>query len=73
MSDLQDLIHTNAHNAYEIGVRTERERIIKLLDGVAAGQAKLAEFNPNRKDRQHRELAIATTYQLVALIKGEPK
>jgi hypothetical protein len=44
-----------------------------LLNGVAAGQAKLAEFNPNRKDRQHRELAMATTYQLVALIKGEPK
>jgi hypothetical protein len=31
VSDLQDLIHTNAHNAYAIGVRTERERIIKLL------------------------------------------
>jgi hypothetical protein len=31
MSDMQDLIHTNAHNAYGIGVRTERERIIKLL------------------------------------------
>ena len=32
MSNLQDLIHTNAHNAYEIGVKTERERIIKLLE-----------------------------------------
>ncbi len=31
MSDLQDLIHTNAHNAYEIGIRTERERISELL------------------------------------------
>jgi hypothetical protein len=31
MSDMQDLIHTNAHNAYGIGVKTERERIIKLL------------------------------------------
>ena len=30
MSNLQDLIHTNAHNAYEIGVKTERERVIKL-------------------------------------------
>jgi hypothetical protein len=30
VSDLQDLIHTNAHNAYEIGVRTERERIIQI-------------------------------------------
>ena len=30
MSDLQDLIHTNAHNAYEIGSRTERERIVSI-------------------------------------------
>jgi len=30
MSDLQDLIHTNAHNAFGIGVKTERERIIKI-------------------------------------------
>jgi hypothetical protein len=28
---MQDLIHTNAHNAFGIGVKTERERIIKLL------------------------------------------
>ena len=32
MSDLQDLIHTNAHNAFEIGVKTERERIIKTFE-----------------------------------------
>ena len=32
MSDLNDLIHTNAHNAFAIGVKTERERIIKLLE-----------------------------------------
>ena len=32
MSDMQDLIHTNAHNAFGIGVKTERERIIKLLE-----------------------------------------
>jgi hypothetical protein len=32
MSELNDLIHTNAQNAFAIGVRTERERIIKLLE-----------------------------------------
>jgi hypothetical protein len=32
MSELNDLIHTNAHNAFGIGVRTEQERIIKLLE-----------------------------------------
>lgn len=31
MSDLQELIHTNAHNAFEIGVRTEQERITKRI------------------------------------------
>jgi hypothetical protein len=37
MSDLQDLIHTNAHNAFGIGVKTERERIIKLLEAKDCG------------------------------------
>ena len=32
MSDIQELIHTNAHKAYAIGIRTERARIIKLLE-----------------------------------------
>jgi hypothetical protein len=31
MSDLNDLIHTNAHRAYEQGVQREQERIIKIL------------------------------------------
>jgi hypothetical protein len=30
VKDIQELIHTNAHNAYGIGVKTERERIIKI-------------------------------------------
>ena len=32
MSDLNDLIHTNATIAYNQGVERERERIIKLLE-----------------------------------------
>jgi hypothetical protein len=32
MSDLQDLIHTTAHNAFAVGVRTERQRILQELD-----------------------------------------
>jgi hypothetical protein len=30
--ELNDLIHTNARNAFDQGVKTERERIIKLLE-----------------------------------------
>lgn len=33
---INDLIHTNAHNAFEQGVKTERERIIKLLEKLEA-------------------------------------
>ena len=40
MSDLNDLIHTNAHNAYAIGVKTEQERIIKLLQDAIAQNGK---------------------------------
>lgn len=32
---INDLIHTNAHNAFEQGVKTEQERIIKLLEAQA--------------------------------------
>jgi hypothetical protein len=37
MKDIQELIHTNAHNAFGIGVKTERERIIKLLEAKDCG------------------------------------
>lgn len=35
MSELNDLIHTNAVIAYKQGVERERERIIKLLEPLA--------------------------------------
>jgi hypothetical protein len=67
MSDLNDLIHTNAHNAFAIGVRTERERIIKLLEPFA----------------EHSELCASGCYPedcdapqiqyLIDKIKGEQK
>ena len=52
---INDLIHTNAHNAYEQGVKTERERIIKLLE---------SEFD---KGNEH----ICINCDTFALIKGE--
>jgi hypothetical protein len=32
--DLNRLIHTNAHNAFEIGVRTEQQRIVNLVEAA---------------------------------------
>lgn len=31
MSDINDLIHTNAKVAFDTGVKTERERILKII------------------------------------------
>ena len=74
MSDLQDLIHTNAHNAYEIGVRTERERIIKLIE-----QRVEMLNNPNTyyitamNIPVTKESATAVSEAIIYAIKGEQK
>ena len=70
MSDLQDLIHTNAHNAYEIGVRTERERIVSLLE---ARVARLDAMRPEsyKSVAELADLRIVTYRNIIKLIKGE--
>jgi hypothetical protein len=57
MSDLQELIHTNAHNAFAIGVRTEQERILTLLQGQKVSLCKCDNCN--------------TVVHLIDLIKGQ--
>ena len=32
MSDINDLIHSNARVAFDQGIKTERQRIIKLIE-----------------------------------------
>jgi hypothetical protein len=52
MSDLNDLIHTNAHRAYDQGVTRERERIIGLLFEVKTTWKKTNTFNyPSELER----------------------
>lgn len=51
MSDINDLIHSNARLAYEQGIKSERERITKLLTEL-----------PNefvRKDEVERAIKVA--------------
>jgi hypothetical protein len=48
-------------------------RIVELLETIAIQQQKVLEFNPTRKDASGREIVVATTYQLLALIKGKTK
>ena len=60
-------------DGYRSGKKAEQERIIKLLDEVAAQQQKVLDFNSARKDGHDRELVVATIYQLTALIKEEQK
>jgi hypothetical protein len=67
VSDLQDLIHTNAHNAYEIGVRTERERILAIVqDNVF--------HHPGYCDWECPSPCENPSFlEFMALIKGEQK
>ena len=63
MSDLNDLIHTNAHRAYEQGVQREQERIIKLIERLDI------DFMASEDD----PFAVGDALDLIALIKGEQK
>jgi hypothetical protein len=55
------------------GAEAERERIIALLINVAVDQDALLELSPADEQAATIETVIATTYQLIALIKGEEK
>lgn len=60
---INDLIHTNAHNAFEQGVKTERQRIIELLEDYL-----------HKLLYNHGLVIIPEEFDsLVALIKGEQK
>ena len=63
---INDLIHTNAHNAFEQGVKTERERIIEILKSVGDHYGCVWECSQN-------DCTTPTFWELIALIKGEQK
>ena len=74
---INELIATSSVHAFNSGVQSgralEQERIIHLLEQVAIGQQKVLDFNSKRKDASGRHIVVSTTYQLIALIKGEQK
>ena len=67
MSDLNDLIATNAINSFNSGVQTgitqERERIIKLLEG-------LIDTRPDESNGGWRGYSLE---RIIEAIKGEQK
>lgn len=67
MSDLNDLIATNAVRAYnqgfERGAVEERERIIKLIDSLDVGFSSYEE----------KGYVVGDALDLIQLIKGEQK
>jgi hypothetical protein len=71
MSDLNDLIHTNATIAFNQGVDRERERIIKLLEPLAEHDEDLCYDDAILVCWEDCE---APSYQdAIGLIKGEQK
>lgn len=63
---INDLIHTNAHNAFEQGKQTEQERIIKLIESLGC------QFDGIEHDCG-KALGNITAEHIIALIKGEQK
>jgi hypothetical protein len=70
MSDIQELIYRQGVLTFNAGIESERNRILRLLEQSAVEQQKLMDLRPSRTDKKHREMAVATTYQLIALIRG---
>lgn len=80
MSDLQDLIATNAVRAYnegfERGATEERDRIITLIrEAQRAAMSKNGGYSKEVAEAFGQEWPLVTGWkdQLIALIKGEPK
>jgi hypothetical protein len=72
MSDINDLIHTNARVAFDQGVKTEQHRIISLLQPLAEHDEELCYFEG--KLQCWPEDCSAFMYQVaIGLIKGEQK
>lgn len=69
MNNLNELIHRSSMLAYEQGKKSEQQRIISLLEKLAVQQQAVIDHNPNRGDNKNREMVIATSYQIAALIK----
>ena len=76
MSDLNDLIHTNAVVAFEQGVKTERQRIISLLQGKLRDYERMAVYlraiGDFEKEQDNRH-AITLVSHFLAVIKGTQK
>ena len=60
MSDLNDLIHTNATIAFNQGIIRERERITKIL----------VDHNNNKTHSEHRYCGLC---EAIELVKGDQK
>lgn len=60
MSDINDLIHSNARVAFDQGVKTERNRILKALEDLEPPTACKCE-------------SCAIAHKFFTLIKGEQK
>jgi hypothetical protein len=73
MSNSESFTDPGSTSVFYQGVESERERIVCLLINVAVDQDALLELNPTKEQAAIIETVIATTYQLIELIKGEQK
>ena len=76
MSDLNDLIHTNAVIAFQQGEKTERNRILLVLGSKLRDYQRLAVYNRSIGDLHSlvdNQKAITQLEHYLTLIKGKHK
>jgi hypothetical protein len=73
VSDINDLIHTNARVAFDQGVKTELQRILNILTPYATHDEEMCYWE-NGQQVCYPEDCSAPLFQIViAKIKGEQK
>ena len=76
MSDINDLIHSNARLAFHQGVKTEQQRILTLFESKLRDYERLAVYNRAigevERECDNRD-AITLLSHFMKLIKGEQK
>ena len=61
------------YQGVEAGEKSERERIIKLMETAILQETRLLDFNSNRSDFKFHHAKITIAQQFIDLIKGEQK
>ena len=72
MSDMNDLIHSNARVAFDTGVKTEQQRILTILEPLAEHDEEMC-YHEGKLECWPDDCSAPLYQFAIDLIKGEQK